>query len=47
MVVLKAEEESPTRAVLDIEVPAEAAEEARRAITRAYAKRGAQLITGL
>jgi trigger factor len=41
MVVLKAEEESPTRAVLEIEVPAEEAEETRRGMTRAYAKQAA------
>ena len=41
MAILKAEEESPTRTVLEIEVPAEEAEEARRAITRAYAKQAA------
>ncbi len=41
MVVLKAEEESPTRTVLEIEVPAEKAEETRRGVTRAYAKQAA------
>jgi trigger factor len=41
MVVLKAEEESSTRTVLDIEVPAEEAENARRGVTRAYAKQAA------
>jgi trigger factor len=41
MVVLKAEEESPTRAVLEIEVPAEEAEETRRAMTRAYTRQAA------
>jgi trigger factor len=39
--VLKVEEESPTRTVLEIEVPAEEAEEARRAITHAYTKQAA------
>ena len=41
MVILKADEESPTLAVLEIEVPAEEAEEARRGVTRAYAKQAA------
>ncbi len=41
MVVLKAEEESPTRTILEIEVPAEKAEEARRGVTGAYAKQAA------
>jgi trigger factor len=41
MVVLKAEEESPTRAVLEIEVPAEEAEETRREMTRAYTRQAA------
>jgi trigger factor len=41
MVVLKAQEESATRTVLDIEVPAEEAENARRGVTRAYAKQAA------
>jgi trigger factor len=41
MVVLKVEEESATRAVLEIEVPAEEAEETRRGMTRAYAKQAA------
>src|SRR6266404_5939643 len=41
MVVLKAQEESATRASLDIEVPAEEAENARRGVTRAYAKQAA------
>jgi trigger factor len=39
--ILKAEKESPTRTVLEIEVPAEEAEEARRAVTRAYTKQAA------
>ena len=38
MAVLKVEDESPTRTVLDIEVPAEEAEETRRGMARAYAK---------
>ena len=38
MPVLKVEEESPTRATLEIEVPAEEVEETRRGMTRAYAK---------
>jgi trigger factor len=41
MVVLKAEEESSTLEVLEIEVPAEESEEARRGVTRAYAKQAA------
>ena len=41
MVVLKAQEESATRTTLDIEVPAEEAERARRGVTRAYAKQAA------
>jgi trigger factor len=39
--ILKVEEESVTRTVLQIEVPAEEAENARRGITRAYAKQAA------
>jgi trigger factor len=39
--ILKAEEESSTRTVLEIEVPAEEAENARRDVTRAYAKQAA------
>jgi trigger factor len=39
--ILKVEEESATRTVLDIEVPAEEAEDARRGVTRAYAKQAA------
>jgi trigger factor len=39
--ILKAEEESPTLTVLEIEVPAEESEEARRGVTRAYAKQAA------
>jgi trigger factor len=39
--VLKVEEESATRTVLEIEVPAEEAEDARRGVTRAYAKQAA------
>ena len=38
MVILNAVEESPTRTVLEIEVPAEEVEETRRGMTRAYAK---------
>jgi trigger factor len=38
MAVLKVEEESPTRTVLEIEVPAEEVEQARKGMTRAYAK---------
>jgi len=41
MAVLKVEEESPTRALLEIEVPAEEAEETRKGMTRAYAKQAA------
>ncbi len=41
MTILKFEEESPTRTVLEIEVEAEEAEKARRAVTRAYAKQAA------
>lgn len=41
MAILKVEEESATRTVLDIEVPAEEAENARRGVTRAYAKQAA------
>ncbi len=41
MVVLNAEEESPTRTTLEIEVPAEKVEEARRGVTHAYAKQAA------
>src|SRR6476646_10951469 len=41
MAVLKVEEETATLAVLEIEVPAEEAEEARRGVTRAYAKQAA------
>jgi trigger factor len=39
--ILKVEEESAARTVLDIEVPAEEAENARRGVTRAYAKQAA------
>jgi trigger factor len=39
--ILKVEEESATRTVLQIEVPAEEAENARRGVTRAYAKQAA------
>jgi trigger factor len=38
VVLLNAREESPTRTILEIEVPAEQAEESRKAMTRAYAK---------
>jgi trigger factor len=41
MVVVNAVEESPTRTTLEIEVPAEKAEEARRGVMRAYAKQAA------
>ena len=41
MVVLDAKEESPTRAVLEIEVPVEEVEETRIGMTRAYAKQAA------
>lgn len=41
MVVLHAEEESPTRASLEIEVPVEEVEKTWREVTRAYAKRAA------
>jgi trigger factor len=41
VVIISAQEESPTRTTLEIEVPAEEAEKARRAITRAYAKEAA------
>ncbi len=41
MAVLKVQEESPTRALLEIEVPAEEAEETRKGMTRAYAKQAA------
>src|SRR6476660_4376342 len=41
MEILKAEDESSTLTVLEIEVPAEEAEEARRGVTRAYAKQAA------
>jgi len=41
MVVLSSLEESPTRTVLEIEVPGEEIEKARKEITRAYAKRAA------
>ena len=41
MVILKAEDESPTLTVLEIEVPAEESEEARRGVTRAYVKQAA------
>jgi trigger factor len=41
MVVVNAVEESPTRTTLEIEVPAEKAEEARRGVTGAYAKQAA------
>src|SRR6266508_4001312 len=41
MVVVNAVEESPTRTTLEIEVPAEKAEEARRGVTHAYAKQAA------
>src|SRR5512141_2679571 len=41
MVVLNAVEDSPTRTTLEIEVPAEEAEEARRGMTRAYARQAA------
>lgn len=41
MAILKAEDESPTLTVLEIEVPAEEVEEARRGVTRAYAKQAA------
>jgi len=39
--ILKVEEESATRTVIEIEVPAEEAENARRDVTRAYAKQAA------
>lgn len=39
MVLVSAQEESPTRATLEIEVPADEVERAFRAITRAFAKR--------
>ena len=41
MAILKVEEESATRTVIEIEVPAEEAENARRDVTRAYAKQAA------
>lgn len=41
MVVLNATEESPTRATLEIEVPAEEVEEAFRSVTRAYVRQAA------
>ncbi len=41
MVVLSAEEESPTRTSLEIEVPGEEVEKAWKEVTRAYAKRAA------
>lgn len=41
MVVINAQEESPTRTLLEIEVPAEEAEETRKGMTRAYAKQAA------
>jgi len=41
MVVVNAQEESPTRASLDIEVPVEEVEKAWKSITRAYTKRAA------
>jgi trigger factor len=41
MVVLSAEEESPTRARLEIEVPAEEVEKTFSQVTRAYARRAA------
>jgi trigger factor len=41
MVILDARDESPTLTVLHIEVPVEEAEEARRGVTRAYAKQAA------
>ncbi len=41
MVIVNAVEESPTRTTLDIEVPAEEAEKARRGVTRAYTKEAA------
>jgi len=41
VVVLDAKEESPTRAVLEIEVPVEEVEETRIGMTRAYAKQAA------
>jgi trigger factor len=41
MVVLNAQEESPTRTSLEIEVPGEEVERARRQITRAYTKKAA------
>jgi trigger factor len=39
--VLRVEEESPTRTLLEIEVPAEEAEETRKGMTRAYARQAA------
>src|SRR5215471_19795208 len=41
MVVLNAQEESPTRTLLEIEVPPEEVEKTWQAVTRAYAKRAA------
>src|SRR5215471_5829444 len=41
MVVVHAEEESPTKASLEIEVPVEEVEKTWREVTRAYAKRAA------
>ncbi|MEP6768115.1 MAG: trigger factor [Acidobacteriota bacterium] len=41
MVVLNAQEESPTRTSLEIEVPGEEVEKAWKEVTRAYAKRAA------
>src|SRR5215470_4279574 len=41
MVVLAAREESSTRTVLEIEIPAEEVEKALQAVTRSYAKRAA------
>ena len=41
MVIVSTQEETPTRTVLEIEVPAEEAEETRRGMARAYAKQAA------
>jgi len=41
MVVVNAEEESPTKASLDIEIPVERVEQTWKQVTRAYAKRAA------
>ena len=41
MAILNAQEESPTRTTLEIEVPAEEVNRAMDAVTRAYARRAA------